>query len=610
MEENFDKEAHTDELDVIYNSAENSITEESFKDSAFVHNLKLYFRYLRRRFAVLFPEKKESTFRDIIYLTLSDPPLDFISAFRQQYPDKIIKVLIPIDNIEGLEELNYDCQFFFQNKTNDATLYKINDDKEHVEIFGLYSETFAGKNRNSIQFLVPFLKAARHIIKILAPDIVHADNIPFFLGAEFEPLFPPQIKIMQVIYDFLNFDSKKLDAFWAAINFAEQKDLKKLFKNKNVKNGIAALCALPKSSDNMRESLEFIYANYEQFLTNGEEDIINYDELLKDLNIQIRKIFPQMSLENDLKYNILNYTIKSSNCWIVISKTYHKDVLTRPEVSGKIYNELLKTQNKSTYVLYGYKSEPEQILQSFNSENFRDYRDRNKKYLVREFSSARIKINFISSKLFKNRDYTIKGFLDSSVEYPLIFCKFSADIFSSGADIALAAILNLIQKSDNFQVIINIPGGLQNSHVVSTVEFLEQNTALDGRWLFIDGDVNETQFYAASDMALFPAKENPVTVEHFISMRYGCIPIASRIGIFNDTISDIFEDMNTGCGFKTPKSNTKNDFIDFYSTIEKALNLYLQNQGSWNLLIKNAMNYDSGWSFKVLERYNKIYNLL
>lgn len=610
MEENLDKESHTNELDVIYNSTDSKITEENFKDSALIHNVKLYFRFLRRRFSLFFPEKKDNSLKEIIYLTLSKPPLDFISAFRQQYPDKIIKVLIPIDNIEGLEDLEYDVNFFMQNKMHSASLYRIEDPKEHVEIFGLYSEAFAGKNHELLEFLAPFMKATRLVIKELDPDIVHCDNIPFFLGAEFEPSYPPQIKIMQVINDFLAFEEKKIDPFWAAINLADQKNLKKLLKNKIIKKGIASLCALPKSSDNLDEALEFIYENYEQFNQADEDEIVNYKSEINQLNIQVQKNLPQMLIEDDLKYNPLSYTIKTTNCWIVISKTYHKDLLTRPELSGRMYNGLVKTKNKSTYVLYGCKPEPAEILQDFNSENFRDYRDRNKKFVTREFSSARIKINFISSKLFENKNYTIRGFLDSSIEAPLIFCNFSSDIFSTGANIGLAVLLNLLNQHQNVQVIVNIPDGFQNPHVVSWVEYLEQNSSFAGRWMFVDGNVNLPQFYAAADMTLFPAKENPTGCEHYIAMKYGCIPVASRFGIYNDTISDIFEDMTQGCGFKTQNNKNQDIFNDFYSTTQKAINLYNQNEGSWNLLIKNAMNYDSGWNFKIIERYNKIYNLL
>lgn len=610
MEDNFDKESHTDELDVICNSTDSKITEDSFKDSSLIHNAKLYFRFIRRRFSVLFPDKKENSFKNIIYLTLSEPPLDFISAFRQQYPDKIIKVLVPLENIEGLEDLGCDVSFFMQNKIHTASLYKIEEPKEHVEVLGLYSEAFLGKNREKFEFLLPFLKAARLIIKELDPDIVHSDNLPFFLGAEFEPMYPQQIKIMQVVYDFSSYENVKTEPFWAAINIADVKNLKKLFKNKKVKKGIASLCDIPQSSDNLNEAIDFIYQNYESFNAADKDDVVNYKSELRQLNLQIQKMFPKMLIEDDLKYNLLSYTIKTTNCWIAISKTYHKDLLTKPELSGEMYDNLLKTKNKSTYVSYGYKQKKLDIMQDYNSENFRNYRGRNKRFLIKEFSSARVKINFISSKFFEDKNYAIKGFLDSSIEAPLIFCKFSSDIFSNGADIGLAVLLNLLIHHQNVQVIVNIPQGLQNTNVVSWIDYIEKNRILDGRWIFIDGNVNLPQFYAAADMTLLPAKENPVGCEHFIAMKSGCVPVAARFGIYNDTISDVFDDMTLGCGFKTKNDKNLDSFNDFYLTTQKAINMYNQNEGSWNLLVKNAINYDSSWNFKIIERYNKIYNLL
>ena len=99
---------------------------------------------------------------------------------------------------------------------------------------------------------------------------------------------------------------------------------------------------------------------------------------------------------------------------------------------------------------------------------------------------------------------------------------------------------------------------------------------------------------------------------HFLGMKYGCIPVASRSGIYNDTIADIFDDITYGCGFKTKiPLNTEDDSNEiFLSAVMKALNLYTNNPSSWNLLIKNAMNYNSGWTFEIIEKYNKIYELM
>ena len=113
-------------------------------------------------------------------------------------------------------------------------------------------------------------------------------------------------------------------------------------------------------------------------------------------------------------------------------------------------------------------------------------------------------------------------------------------------------------------------------------------------------------------MILIPRRANMATSEHYIAMNYGCVPIAARNGILNDTIPDIFDDIVGGCGFKIKTGLlTDEDTNELYLTpVLKALNIYQNNPNSWNLLIKNCMNRDSSWSLKILERYNRIYQEL
>ena len=127
--------------------------------------------------------------------------------------------------------------------------------------------------------------------------------------------------------------------------------------------------------------------------------------------------------------------------------------------------------------------------------------------------------------------------------------------------------------------------------------------------MFIDGDINLPKFLSASDMILIPRRANITSIEHYLAMHYGCVPIVSRSGILNDTIADIFDDINLGCGFKTKTSLLSADNANelFIATILKALNIYQNNPSSWNLLVKNCLNNPCGWNFKTLEKYNKIY---
>ena len=138
---------------------------------------------------------------------------------------------------------------------------------------------------------------------------------------------------------------------------------------------------------------------------------------------------------------------------------------------------------------------------------------------------------------------------------------------------------------------------------------LSDNKYINGRWVFIDGNINTPKFHAGSDMILLPRRANISTTEHYLAMNYGCVPIASKSGILNDTISDIFDDITNGCGFKTKTDLLVEDDSNeiFLSPVLKAINLYQNNPASWNLLIKNCLNHPSGWNFKILEKYNKIY---
>ena len=111
-------------------------------------------------------------------------------------------------------------------------------------------------------------------------------------------------------------------------------------------------------------------------------------------------------------------------------------------------------------------------------------------------------------------------------------------------------------------------------------------------------------------MVLLPASE-VINIEQtvYTALKYGCIPITTEEGICGEIVTDIFDDMTTGCGFK--KAERLDETIDkFEAVLIKALNFFVHNSSSWNILIKNAMQYDSSWDFKTLEQYNNIYEEL
>lgn len=655
----FETNIHEEDLDFIFNQESEDLNEVIFENKTISYNLKMYFRLLRKKWNLLIRKKMQKSFTNVLYLTLDcpnfthnsvrdDSPLEYIDEMRKQYPDNDIRVLIPILGLPEdfrpskkmtleinnrqrvIERTSIAFEFFLQNRIQGAIVYKFPKVISNIQVYGIYSPSFSFLKNVSelsrLQYLAPFLKSVRIAIKKFskidfAPDIIHCENIPYYLGGEFEVKFPSRLKVLQIIKDFTQIDIAKPEAFWAVINLADKSAMKKICNDSLIKKHIATLFNLhhTKRFYQMSECLRFIYKNYYKFrkyVDKGED--IEENIIFNRLNSRVMQIFPQISYGEDLYFNPMMYTLKKADFWATTSKTYYKEIFKIQNLSGKMFSQIEKTKNKSAYISYGCdmkkypREDTRQIYHSFNIDNFRENRIKNKTSLIKEFAIDRIKTNFVDPTLFNDSDVKIIGYLDSFYESPLILVNPNTEIFANGVDIIFNTILKLFELHKNIQVVICIKDGLKVNFIKTWLDFLSQNKYLNGKWVFIDANIKPSKFYAGSDMVMIPRRANMTNLDHYIAMNYGCVPIVSRSGILNDTISDIFDDMANGCGLKT-KTNllTDDDVNEIYlSSILKALNLYQNNPSSWNLLIKNCLNHPSGWSFKILEKYNRIYKEL
>ena len=390
MDEIFNTESHEKELDMMFN--ETSALEEQnvdilpAKDFDSLYQIKANLRYTRKALFNFLKHFKKSENNTILFLTKGEIPLDFISEFRKQYPEKGIKVLIPIDNFDNLEKLNIDVEFFLQNKTNTASLYKLKQNSENVDVFGIYSNSFSGFDREQFQYLASFTRAAREMIKKLRPSIVHAFDVPFFIGAEFDKQFPFGIKIIQTVTDFSVYDKNKQEVFWAAINLADKAGMKKLCRDKIIQKCIASLFNQhnTKGFSRMRECLDFLYENYYKFRNFvNKDDEIDENILFNRMNIRALKLFPQLAYGDDNSYNAIFHTIKRANLWTVFSETYYNDIFNNSKWNSPVYKRLNEFKDKSDWLSYGMIQKPASIYQKFDLDNFRDKRSLNKKYLIK-----------------------------------------------------------------------------------------------------------------------------------------------------------------------------------------------------------------------------------
>ena len=585
----------------------------------FRYEIKTRYRYYRKLFSSYIRTLLQKNFTQILYITLFEPPTDFILSFKKQYPDKEIIVLSPIiGDTNGLIKTSISFDFFSQNHNHTAHVYKYPKTDSNITVYGIFSNAFSNAKSkeyfNDIKCLSAYLKCARIFAKKYNCDIVHCEKIPFYLGAEFETLWKHPKKVFQTIED-ISRDSDMYEPFWAFINIANKKGIKRICKDKIIQKCIASLFQknIDDKSYNIKECLDFIYDNYLNFrLTIDKNEEVTENTLFERLNARILKLYPNLFPNGSKMYNPNYYTMQKADYWAVFSKEYYKTIQNNsPSLSG-FENIIQKSGQNNNYVHYGYSTPAQSNIRfNFNTDNFRTQRKENKKYLIKELTQDRIATKFTDNKLFDG-ECNIHGYLDSFYEAPLLFCTFSPNVNENGIDIAIYSILKLFERNKNIQVIFNIPNGYKNSYIKSFIDFCESTKGLSGRWVFLDGKINLPQFLASADMILLPARKNVGDTLHFEAMKYGCIPICNNSGIYSDTITDIFDNISTGCGFKTDINLNLSDDPNsvFLKTLFKALNFYVDNHSSYNILIENCMKYNSDWTFKIIEKYNNIYESL
>ncbi|MGB8252819.1 MAG: glycogen/starch synthase [Anaerolineaceae bacterium] len=109
--------------------------------------------------------------------------------------------------------------------------------------------------------------------------------------------------------------------------------------------------------------------------------------------------------------------------------------------------------------------------------------------------------------------------------------------------------------------------------------------------------------YAGADMLLMASRYEPCGLSQLIAMRYGCIPVATRIGGLQDTIVDR-PDGSGQTGFLAEQVTAD----AFTVTVQRALHEY-KDVAAWPVLQKRAMRQDYSWS-KPAQKYLKLYQSL
>jgi len=92
---------------------------------------------------------------------------------------------------------------------------------------------------------------------------------------------------------------------------------------------------------------------------------------------------------------------------------------------------------------------------------------------------------------------------------------------------------------------------------------------------------------AAADLVFLPARREPVGVMHLLSMRYGAVPVASRVGAHADVLVDADAELLTGNSFLFE------DVGEALATLDRAL--VAVGRARWLELRRRVMRHDSSW---------------
>ncbi|MBN2678327.1 MAG: glycogen synthase [Anaerolineaceae bacterium] len=111
------------------------------------------------------------------------------------------------------------------------------------------------------------------------------------------------------------------------------------------------------------------------------------------------------------------------------------------------------------------------------------------------------------------------------------------------------------------------------------------------------------QVYASADVLLMPSRYEPCGLAQLIAMRYGCVPVATRVGGLQDTIRDHPKGRGQ-TGFLSDRVTVK----DFTATIRRVLKIQ-RDPPAWRDIQKRGMHLDFSWD-QSAKKYIKLYHTL
>lgn len=272
--------------------------------------------------------------------------------------------------------------------------------------------------------------------------------------------------------------------------------------------------------------------------------------------------------------NLLRGGIVFSDHTTTVSPTYAKEVLT-PEGGKGLQLALQENIHKFSGILNGVD------YSYWNPEI-----DRN---IVAHFSATKEKLAHKIENTNALRDQL--GLAHTS-QKPLVV-SISRLVQQKGVELIKHAILNAHKKGIQCVILGTAPEPHVHEEFVNLAKKYEYDA--DIRIVLVQEEHLAHKLYAASDIFLMPSLFEPCGLTQLIALKYGSIPVVRKTGGLVDTVFDVdysgkpFEETN-GFSFDNP------DTLGLDSALDRAINLWKNDQKRWQSLILQAMNYDFSWN--------------
>ncbi len=301
-------------------------------------------------------------------------------------------------------------------------------------------------------------------------------------------------------------------------------------------------------------------------------------DILYKLNLPDYLFNPEQ-LEFYNQVNFLKAGILFSDFITTVSPTYAKEIL-EPIAGWGLDGVLRKRKDRIVGILNGIDEEiwnPEKdkfLFKNYNSESL-EYRIENKLKLQEV-------LNFE-----KNEDIILFGFVGR-----LTYQK------------GIEYIINVIDELMKLNVQLVILGKGERYYEEKISEKIRKYMDKISLNLQFNEELAH-KIYAGIDFLIMPSVYEPCGLTQMISLKYGAIPIARKVGGLVDTINDINNDRKKATGILFENLDLK----EFSSAIIRGIKLFYTEKDKLIQMQKKGMNADFSWE-KSCKEYIKLYRRL